>query len=102
MIEINVVDPIMRKGYRFKGSGTVFAEGPQFERAMAFYRDTHGLQEGIAKRIRHIVLVRVERALPLVSPVYDLGVGEEDVAARYVEYYGALRKGRAVGVRPNG
>jgi uncharacterized protein len=26
-IEINVVDPISRKGYRFKGTGTVLTEG---------------------------------------------------------------------------
>src|SRR5579862_1811193 len=36
--EINVVDPLVRKGYRFKGHATVLSEGPQFERALEFYR----------------------------------------------------------------
>lgn len=94
-IEINVVDPIVRKGYRFKGVATVIAPGPLFEQAMAFYRGTSRLQEGIAERVRHIVLVKIERALPLISPVYDLGVVEEDVATRYAEYYGDLRKQRS-------
>jgi hypothetical protein len=38
-IEINVVDPISRKGYRFKGAGTVLSEGNLFEEALAFYRE---------------------------------------------------------------
>jgi hypothetical protein len=30
------------------------------------------------ERIHHIVLVKIERALPLVSPAYDLGLTERD------------------------
>ncbi len=30
IVEINVVDPLVRKGYRFKGTATVLAEGPFF------------------------------------------------------------------------
>ena len=30
-VEINVVDIFIRKGYRFKGIGKVFSEGPLFE-----------------------------------------------------------------------
>src|SRR4029077_1751472 len=30
-VEINVVDPILRKGYRFKGTATVLSEGELFE-----------------------------------------------------------------------
>src|SRR5512132_2686779 len=30
-IEVNVVDPMVRKGYRFKGTATVLSEGPLFE-----------------------------------------------------------------------
>ena len=32
-IEVNVVDPIVRKGYRFKGTGRVLHEGELFERS---------------------------------------------------------------------
>ena len=32
--EINVVDPMVRKGYRFKGVASVVTEGAQFERIL--------------------------------------------------------------------
>src|SRR5712691_4859260 len=31
VVEINVVDPIVRKGYRFKGPATVHRDGPVYE-----------------------------------------------------------------------
>ena len=37
-IEVNVVDPIVRKGYRFKGMGCVLHEGELFDQIVAFYR----------------------------------------------------------------
>jgi uncharacterized protein len=67
-IEINVVDPVLRKGYRFKGTGTVLTEGPSFDEVLAFY-----FRRRVANEIRAVVLVEVERALPLISPAYDLG-----------------------------
>jgi predicted pyridoxine 5'-phosphate oxidase superfamily flavin-nucleotide-binding protein len=90
-IEINVVDPIVRKGYRFKGRAAVLDRGPRFTEVMDFYRNVHKLRPGLAGQVRHIVLVRIERALPLVSPIYDLGQTEEQVAAEYAAYYAALR-----------
>ena len=68
VVEINVVDPVARKGYRFKGPATVYKEGLIFEQALAFYRN-----RGTTSSIQHIVLVKVERALPLISPAYDQG-----------------------------
>src|SRR5437899_7123895 len=37
-IEINVVYPVLRKGYRFKGAATVLADGLRFEEILAFIR----------------------------------------------------------------
>jgi uncharacterized protein len=90
-IEINVVDPILRKGYRFKGSAVVLEGGAQFEEVMEFYRDTYRMHPKTADSVRHVVLVKVERALPLISPIYDLGRTEDEVVARYTKYYGDLR-----------
>jgi predicted pyridoxine 5'-phosphate oxidase superfamily flavin-nucleotide-binding protein len=84
-IEINVVDPILRKGYRFKGTGTVLTEGPTFDEVLAFYRG-----RGLVHEIRSAVLVKVERALPLTSPAYDLGASEEEVRERWERHYRAL------------
>jgi uncharacterized protein len=36
-IEINVVDQLVRKGYRFKGTAAVYTEGEVFERGVEFY-----------------------------------------------------------------
>jgi predicted pyridoxine 5'-phosphate oxidase superfamily flavin-nucleotide-binding protein len=84
-IEINVVDPILRKGYRFKGIAQVLTTGPLFEQALAFYKE-----RGSQSPIRSIVLVKVERALPLVSPAYDSGSTEEEVRQRWLTYWDTL------------
>ena len=86
-IEINVVDPISRKGYRFKGTGTAFTEGPLFDEVLASYR-----RRGVANEIRAIVLVEVERAMALTSPAYDLGESEEKVRERWERHHEALRR----------
>jgi uncharacterized protein len=87
-IEINVVDPILRKGYRFKGTGTVLTEGSMFDKVLAFYRG-----RGLVREIRSAVLVKVERALPLTSPAYDLGAREEVVRERWERHYQSLGRG---------
>lgn len=90
-LEINVVDTTPRKGYRFKGTATILGEGPQFEEMLAFYRG-----RGTASPIQHIVLVKVERALPLISPAYDLGQSEAEVSSRWERYWDDLRQRRRV------
>jgi hypothetical protein len=45
-------------------------------------------------RIRHIVVIEVERALPFVSPAYDEGVTEGEVSARWEQYFQELWEGR--------
>lgn len=85
VVEINVVDPVNRKGYRFKGTATVHQQGPIFERGIILYR-----QRGTRSSIRNIVLVQVERAIPLISPVYDQGKTEEEVRASWLQYWNVL------------
>jgi len=85
VVEINVVDPVARKGYRFKGPATVYEEGPLFEQALAFYR-----QRGTTSSIRHIVLVKVERVMPLISPAYDQGSTEDEIRDTWLRYWEAL------------
>ena len=89
-VEVNVVDPFARRGYRFKGTGTVLADGPAFDEAVAFFR-----ARGTVSPIRSIVLVAVERALPVVSPAYATGATEAEVRARWEPHYRALMRGEA-------
>ena len=87
-IEINVVDPIIRKGFRFKGTAEVHKEGDLFEKAISsLYEDTIWKPH---ERIHSIVLVEVQRALPLVSPAYDKGRTEAEVIAQWMRHYETL------------
>ncbi len=88
-VEINAVDPMVRKGHRFKGPATIFTNGPLFEQIVSFDRE-----RGVANAIRAAVLVKVERASPLISPVYDLGLTEEAVRRRWVQYWDCLNTNR--------
>ena len=94
-VEINVVDPIVRKGYRFKGRASLHAAGPLYERGVTFYRE-----RGVAGAIRTIVLIRVEQAVPVVSPVYDQGLSEAEVRERWEQHRASLRSAR--GGKPTG
>jgi hypothetical protein len=62
-VAVNLVDPLVRKGYRFKGR---------------------------AHEIQAVVLIRVERALPMFSPAYDRGDTEEQVKERWRRYWRKL------------
>jgi len=84
---VNIVDPFVRKGYRFKGVATVLESGPLYDRAIAFYRQ-RGSQ---VAAIREIVLVRVQTAQPIDSPAYDLGLTEEEVRTRWERHFQSLR-----------
>jgi predicted pyridoxine 5'-phosphate oxidase superfamily flavin-nucleotide-binding protein len=86
-VEVNVVDPILRKGYRFKGTAEILAEGELFQELFDFYRRN--------PRIRNIVLIKVKEALPLISPAYDEGVSEDQVRARFESWYASLKGGKS-------
>ncbi len=88
VVEINVVDPLVRKGYRFKGPAAVHREGPVYESGVRFYRERSGLSRD---RIEAIVLITIEQAAPLTSPAYDDGSTEHDVEARILDMYGLNR-----------
>jgi predicted pyridoxine 5'-phosphate oxidase superfamily flavin-nucleotide-binding protein len=89
-VEINVVDPFGRRGYRFKGVASVLESGAPYDRAIAFYK----ARGSTVTAIREIVLVRVERAQPIDSPAYDTGLAEKDVRERWERYYDSLRVSR--------
>ena len=84
-VEVNVVDPLVRKGYRFKGRGVVHRSDEVFQRVCQMYRD-----KGLTIEIRTVVLIQVERALPLISPAYDRGENEGQVKDRWRRYWRKL------------
>jgi predicted pyridoxine 5'-phosphate oxidase superfamily flavin-nucleotide-binding protein len=82
-VEVNVVDQLIRKGYRLKGSAVVHTEGEPFERGVRFY-EQRGLVQA-RERIHSIVVIAVERALLVTSPAYDMGATEDELRAIYRE-----------------
>ena len=91
-VEVNVVDPFLRKGYRFKGVASILESGTLYDKAIAFYKERGSR---VSAMIREIVMVRVYSAKPIDSPVYDLGLTEDEVRARSERYYQSLRAGKA-------
>ncbi len=89
VLEINVVDALTRKGYRFKGTAEVFDAGPRFDACAAFYA-----ARGSTTPKRHFVLMTVERAAPVVSPAYDQGRTEAEVMGQWRRYWETLWLGR--------
>ncbi len=70
-IELNVVDGLSRRGYRFRGRGTVHAGDDVHAAALAVIAD-----EGVPYAVERVVVVEVEEILPLWSPAYDRTPGE--------------------------
>jgi predicted pyridoxine 5'-phosphate oxidase superfamily flavin-nucleotide-binding protein len=80
-IEINVVDGLSRRGYRFLGRATVHRGDDVYRGAVE--RITR--EEGAAYPVRAVVLIAVERALPIHSPGYDHVPDERAMRALWKE-----------------
>jgi predicted pyridoxine 5'-phosphate oxidase superfamily flavin-nucleotide-binding protein len=89
-VEVNVVDPFVRRGYRFKGAATILESGSLYDDVLASYR-----RRGSQHAIREIVIIEVRSAQPVDSPLYDAGLSEAEVRVRMEQYFQSLRAGRA-------
>lgn len=81
-IEINVVDPLLRKGFRFKGMGKIIQNGPTYEAILRHYRTI-----GIKSPIGAIVLVEISDVFEVTSPLYDLGFSEEQIKDKWKKIF---------------
>lgn len=81
-IEINVVDPLSRKGYRFKGVAKIILEGEEFNKIILHYKT-----QGIKSEINSIVSVKVDSMHEVTSPLYDLGYSEEEIISKWKKHY---------------
>lgn len=94
-VEINVVDPIVRKGYRFTGRGRVVDSGAEYEQILDWFTAQRG--GDYRARAKAGVLVAVISAEALTSPAYDDGSTEAEVSARWRQRHLGLRPGAAGG-----
>ena len=81
-VEINVVDPFQRLGYRFKGECKIINEGPEFDKILDYY-----VNVGIKSKINSVVIVDVESMSEVTSPSYDLGVTKDELISKWKKYY---------------
>jgi hypothetical protein len=69
LVEVNVVDPLVRKGYRFKGRAEIHEPGTS--------RYAEGIQRlrqagsTLVERVKAIVVIEVHEARAVISPAYD-------------------------------
>ncbi len=81
-LEINVVDPIRRKGYRFQGTAKILSDGEEFEKILSHYRTL-----GVKSEVKAIVLVAIDVAKEIKSPLYDLGDTKQEIVSEWKKRY---------------
>jgi hypothetical protein len=84
-VEINVIDPLSRKGYLFIGTGKIITDTPLFDEIVDYYRNN-----GIQSTINSVVLVTVSSISEVTSPLYDLGRSEAEIKLRWKKYFSDL------------
>lgn len=86
-LELNVVDQLSRRGYRFAGPTTLHRPGSSVYDAAVrrVYGDATPSSPPSA-----VVLLAVERAAPVLSPAYWRGLDEHEIRAQWRERRAAL------------
>jgi predicted pyridoxine 5'-phosphate oxidase superfamily flavin-nucleotide-binding protein len=85
-VEVNFVDPFVRKGYRFAGTAVIVERGDSgFDSLVARFRGA------LAPRIRAIVVITVTKALLLTSPAYDDGRTEAELRRAWTARFRELQ-----------
>ena len=84
-VEINVIDPLSRKGYLFRGTGKIIKDTPMYNDILTHYRDN-----GIQSSINSIVIVSVSSISTVTSPLYDLGRSEDEIKLKWKTYFNNL------------
>ena len=82
-IEINVVDPFSRRGYRFKGIAEIISSGDKFNKINSNYK-----KSGVKSSIKTIIIVKIEKLNEVLSPLYDLDYTEEELKRKWKKHYG--------------
>ena len=84
-VEINVIDPLSRKGYLFAGTAEIIKDTPMYVDILHHYR-----ANGIQSSINSIVIVSISSISTVTSPLYDLGKSEEEIKLKWKKYFNDL------------
>jgi len=84
-VEINVIDPLLRKGYLFQGKARILQDGTLYQEILNHYR-----KNGIKSPINSIILVDVSCISDVISPLYDLGISEDEIKSKWQKHFSTL------------
>jgi len=84
-VEINVIDPLLRKGYLFQGKARILQDGTLYQEILNHYR-----KNGIKSPINAIILVDVSCISDVISPLYDLGISEDEIKSKWQKHFSTL------------
>jgi hypothetical protein len=84
-VEINVIDPLLRKGYLFKGQARIIKDNALFEEILNHYRN-----KGVKSPINSIVLMDVSSVSEVTSPLYDMGISEQEIKSKWKKHFESL------------
>ena len=84
-VEINVIDPLSRKGYLFSGTAKIIKDTPLYDDILTHYRNND-----IQSPINSIVIVDVSSVSTVTSPLYDLGKTEDEIKLKWKKYFSDL------------
>jgi hypothetical protein len=81
-VEINVIDPLLRRGYLFKGTTRILNDGQMYDEILEFYKN-----HGIKSIIHEIILVTVSDVTVVTSPLYDMGISEQEIKLKWKKHF---------------
>lgn len=82
VVEVNVINPITRKGMLLNGTAVILKEGREFSQILDYYKE-----QGIQSKISAVVKVKVDEIQEITSPLYDLGYSEDEIKEKWKKYY---------------
>lgn len=91
-LEINVVDTFARKGYRFKGTASIVTQGELFQEIKEAYATGSRGVPAVGIPAQAYVVMKVEKAAPLVSPGYTSGKTERETREEWAGHWASVQE----------
>ena len=84
-VEINVIDPLLRRGYLFQGQAKIINDDSMFDEILDYYR-----KRGIRSPINSIISVEITSVSEVKSPLYDMGISEREIKSKWKKHFESL------------
>lgn len=81
-VEVNFVDPFVRRGYRFKGTAEILPRGTDgFDALLGRFGSR------LEPLIGAVATIKIRQAMALISPAYDRGETEDGLRRAWTERF---------------